>query len=544
MNHKVLIIGLDGATFNVLQPFIDEGLLPNIKSMMDRGIYGTLNSTIPPISPPAWASFMTGKNPGKHGVLHFSSIEDMESVGANLHAGRVVGYRSIKTSTMFDIFRQSSKRLVSINLPLTYPPPETNGIVISDWLTPPDTEVFTYPPELSKDLGEYRIDQYFGGDRFAVVPDDIQRQSERMFTDLTDVLVKRKRTALRLMKESAWDLFFVCFTETDRVQHFFWRAINPAYPGYESPEINAERDLFKKFFREVDTAVGELMAEAGDEVTTIVVSDHGFTSPPQKRFFINYWLKQQGLFGEREGTYKRFYDWLSTHPVAPFVTKLFNKTIRQALRPVREGMPTSNRSLREFETIGVGLSNNWGGIFIHDKEPKKRNEIVAFLKTNLINIRDPRTRSRIVENVYDGDDLYSGPSRDVLPDIVVKLNPNYEFGYEGGIDTIEKDLISHVPPYPSGRGNHKREGVYFVSGPSVASRGRGHDYSIEDIVPTALYLLDVPIPHDTDGKPLPECFDPATSAKYGPPIVKKDPVVEPGNGEALVREKLKHLGYL
>ncbi len=142
MTERILIIGLDGATWTVLEPYIAAGALPNIARLRDGGVHGELRSTIPPLSAPAWATFMTGKSPARHGVFHFRRQD----------AGGIVDGRNIDSATLWDVLSHQNRRSIVINMPMTYPPRPVAGVVVTGLLTPPDAPVFTYPPELSERL--------------------------------------------------------------------------------------------------------------------------------------------------------------------------------------------------------------------------------------------------------------------------------------------------------------------------------------------------------------------------------------------------------
>ena len=145
-SEKVILIGLDGATFDLLLPWINEGILPVMANLLKQGAWGGLESTIPPLTPPAWASFITGKNPGKHGVFDFRGpVNDaLESP--------LISSRSIRSRKLWEIINAQKKRVGIINIPVTYPPEEVDGFMISGMLTPNNKVCFTHPPDLKDRL--------------------------------------------------------------------------------------------------------------------------------------------------------------------------------------------------------------------------------------------------------------------------------------------------------------------------------------------------------------------------------------------------------
>lgn len=547
-NKKILLIGIDGGTFNILNPFIKEGLLPNIASMMDKGTYGVLESTIPPVTAPAWASFMTGKNPGKHGVLQFFNFDsDMKNVKISIYDAETPNYLSIKEPTIFDYLKGTGKKIISINIPMTYPPQELDGYMISCWLTPPDASIFTYPPDLKNEITEYRIDQYFGESKFALLPRDNKLSSKDYFADLDDVLEKRGETALKLLKNKEWDLFMICFTETDRIQHLYWRCINPEYPGYESEEITREREAFKSLYKKLDGFIGNLAKEAGEDAIKIIVSDHGFDKPPAKRVSINYWLREMG--------------WLSfRHKGTPL--HVFRSAVKNILPTrVRKFVTDLNR-IKEIDIFAaidlsktvawsINLHNHFGGIFFNKESltPNLQGEIMK----GLLALTEKATDKKIVKDVWEKQNIYKGENAGCFPDLIYQLEENYEAGPEGYYDLTSSSFMTDNP-YPTGRGNHTREGIYILDGDVIQKKGYFKKYPIESILPTLLFLLDSKIPKDVDGNLMTEILMPSF-LQANPPrfysdqevkemITKRNIIHTDANYEESIKSKLKDLGYL
>ena len=214
--NKVIVVGLDGATFTILQPLIDEGLLPNLKYIIENGIWGELESTIPPYTATAFSSFITGKNPGKHGVFDFL-VKDK-----NTSRKRTVSSTSIKSIKLWDIISLANKTVGIINFPISYPPEKVNGFMISGFLSPKNAENYSYPEnlynEIREKIGDYIID---------VETPDIQNLSEeeiyKLLRQLYYATLRRKQILLYLMKRYECDFLFVLFRSPDKIQHLFWK---------------------------------------------------------------------------------------------------------------------------------------------------------------------------------------------------------------------------------------------------------------------------------------------------------------------------------
>lgn len=547
-DRKVILIGLDGGTFNIINPFIEEGLLPNIASMMNRGTYGILESTIPPVTAPAWASFMTGKNPGKHGVLQFFNFgSDMKNVNVNIYNGNTTNYLSINEPTIFDYLKGTGKRVISINIPMTYPPQEVDGYMISCWLTPPNAYIFTYPPELKDEIPDYRIDQYFGESKFALLPRNKKLYAQDYFADLTDVLEKRGRSALKLLKEKEWDLFMICFTETDRIQHFYWRSINPEYPDYYSEQIKQERIAFKGFYKKLDHIVGDLIKMSGENVVKIIISDHGFGPPPAKRISINYWLKSTGWLVFKQTQY-------SPQGFRSIVKNILPLSFRKFIANIKsENKGDSFTSVDWSRTVAwsINLHNYFGGIFLNKENTtaSAKRKIIE----GLIMLKDETTGEKIVKEIWEKQEIYNGNNMEYFPDIIYQLEEHYEAGPEGYHDLNSNSFIT-TNPYPTGRGNHNRDGIYILNGNVIEEKGCFRKYPIESILPTVLYFLDIAIPTDIDGKIMEEVLNPSY-IQSNPPryfhykkikelVKERLSILVDTSHEEQIKNKLKGLGYM
>src|SRR5215510_3216302 len=283
MSHKLLVIGLDGASFNVLDPLIDKGYLPNIARLIAEGSRANLETTFPPITAVAWSSFMTGKNPGKHGIFEFVRLDHQSkrelAVNASYREGKAV----------WDLLSQSGKRVIVHNFPCTYPPRPLNGLMITDFMTPRGRRDFTFPAtlleELEQKFGHYRLhlsQTYAGG------------KAEGVLDELFDELEYKAKVAEYLMTRYEWAAFFQYFWGTDRIQHELWHVIDERHPRHKKKEADAYRDRVYEYFSRVDEVIGRLIELAGDDSLVLIASDHGF-GPVHKYCSLNIWLLQEGF---------------------------------------------------------------------------------------------------------------------------------------------------------------------------------------------------------------------------------------------------------
>src|ERR1051325_353851 len=214
---KVVIIGLDGATLRVLLPWIEARLLPSLQRLMERGSWGTLESIVPAITPPAWTSFFTGRNPGKHGIFNFTASDPGQREDL-----RLVSTRDICCDTLWDMLGSEGKRVGVMNVPMSYPVRKVNGFMISCMYTPRSVGVSTHPQEMAAELGAYQTSERL---RIKVPPNHRKYKTQALayLDEIARVTDLHSNTALRLMKSKSWDVFAVVFMTLDRMQHFFWR---------------------------------------------------------------------------------------------------------------------------------------------------------------------------------------------------------------------------------------------------------------------------------------------------------------------------------
>ena len=556
---RVLIIGLDGATWDVLDPWMSDGTLPNLARLRQGGSWGALRSTLPPITAPAWSSFMTGKRPGKHGMLHFINLFGEDGAGGG--EPKIVNARNLKSSTLWDIMGHHDRKVALINVPMTYPPRPVNGFMITGLLTPRNASNFTYPPELSEEITDYIIDL----DRF--IDDKPFQQSHRdseaiapslaLMGEFRAMLDKRARTSLALMDSKPWDVFMVVVTGTDRMGHYLWPYHGAA--GADSPpEVQELHHAVRRYYVRLDEVVGELVERAGEDVTVILMSDHGMGSKYTKRMYCNNWLQQRGwLCAKSEGTGVANPDrWirrlgLSRDKVGRLILRIpglaRSRLVKQAAKS-RSAVADVKRS----KAYCVPMYNNVMGIRINltgEARESLRRDIMQGLKE----IVDPETGQTPVREIYRGEDYYFGPYAGHFPDVIVILEPDYEgtplLGHYSSVVTRMS-----APPFG---GSHRMEGIFMASGPDVIANPEPlAGLNIEDVAPTILYLMGLPVPSDMDGRPLAEIVSPTVlesrPIRQGEPIgfwPREDEVtfIEEAiseQDEAEIRERLQALGYL
>jgi predicted AlkP superfamily phosphohydrolase/phosphomutase len=257
---RVLVVGLDGATFDIIRPMVAQDRLPNLGRMMRVGSSGPLRSIIPPVTPAAWTSFFTGKNPGKHGIYDFQILNPEDYSFSTVRSHRH------QEKTVWQLLGEAGKRSIILDVPFTFPPKPLNGWMLTGYGTPrlEGTE-FTYPSDLAALLppnlrGEVRV----------ALPSTNFERSQAFIDEWGEVMSGRERLLRHMITDQPWDLFMVVFSITDNMAHVFWTFLDPSHPNYQRPEGERYRQAFLTAYETCDSLLGELIDLAGGDTTTLV----------------------------------------------------------------------------------------------------------------------------------------------------------------------------------------------------------------------------------------------------------------------------------
>ena len=284
---KLLIVGLDAATLDLINPWVAEGKLPNIARLMSAGASGRLASIVPPITPPAWTSFMTGKNPGKHGIFDFLETEPGTYSQRYLNAG------SRRTKTIWRMLNEAGYTVGTMNVPFTYPPEHLDGFQIAGMATPSENSPFVYPPALRSELegclGRFRLDVRYLG----FMSTNLRRH--QVIDDMKDLDDQWLRASLYLIEKHPADVMMFTFMSIDTVQHHFWQYMDPTHHYHDASAAQEFGDAVFRVYQWLDNAVAQMVEKVSPDTPIFVVSDHGGGPTSDRVVYLNRFLAQLGL---------------------------------------------------------------------------------------------------------------------------------------------------------------------------------------------------------------------------------------------------------
>lgn len=538
---KLLIVGIDGATFDLILPWIEAGYLPNLAKLISGGVHADLNSTLPPVTSPAWPTFMTGCNPGKHGVFDF-----IQKTGANYN---LVNATKIKQPTLWYRLSAAGYRIGVLNVPVTYPPQPINGFMVSGILSPKDGQI-SYPADLisryKAKLGDYRIApnvQYKPG---------IEAE---FISDLYDLIRAHGDWALHLMAAEQWDVLMMHFIALDIMMHALWRFMDHTHPRYEqSPFENAIRDGYVM----VDEYIGRMQARLPQDATVIVMSDHGF-GPLHNIVNLNIFLLQQGLLKLNRRLQTQLKSAAFRAGVTPAgVYRLVERIGLQNLA-ARVSKSTRNQVVGKFlsfdnvdwkQTYAYSMGHV-GQIYLNlvGREPNGIVQQSEYEETRqavidaLMKMQDGHGR-QLVSQIILREDVYHGPYADYGPDLHLIIDDYNMIAFP--LFATDGKIITNQIRGDSGC--HRREGIFIANGQVVRLGQRLENASIVDLAPTIMHLLGEPVPTIMDGQVLTGIFrepeDIVYSEDSGEELDVDSSQTLSEEESAQVEERLRSLGYL
>jgi predicted AlkP superfamily phosphohydrolase/phosphomutase len=530
--ERTLLIGLDGATWTVLDPYVERGIMPFLGTLVERGTRGPLRSIVPALTPPAWTSVVTGKRPGGHGVFDFFQKEEPDSIYF-----RFATSQDVRSATIWSQVSDAGGTVISLNFPLMFPAPPINGFSVPGGMMPwRQLRLGCHPPGLFDRLKQLpgfnpkeMLDMELEVKAIEGCPEDEQEAYVEQH-----ILREEKwiEVARHLISEEPADLIGVMFDGVDKLQHLCWRFIDPASrPAEPTPWEQGMIERVERYFRTVDDILRELVTLAGEDATVIVVSDHGF-GPTRDVFHVNTWLQRQGYLhwaeagdeGGGDGTLVGFKD------VTRHVRALdWSKTIAFAATPSSQGIHI------------VGKVPGTEDPLPDDVRRRLREEISAGLRELRREDGTP-----LVTRIDLRDEAFAGPYEAIGPDI------SMAFADQGTMSILPADEV--LVQRPQLGGHHAEDGVFIAMGRGIPAGAEVGDVSLIDVAPLVLHRLGLGVPEDLDGRVPVEVLAEAelaahpvrTVAAATPPVAATEAagLELDADEQAGVMERLKALGYV
>jgi len=455
---KLFILVLDGASYQTIEEWLNDELLPNLTRLLKKGTKAILHSTIPPDTPPAWTTMFTGVNPGKHniyGFLHGLPKYDKEKKD---YIFSIVNSKYKKAESVWKTLSKEGKRVISINVPLTYPPEKIRGIMVSGFMTPSSESEYVYPIELKEPLEKngYKIGIHYG--------EDANNEEQ-----LLNLINRRIKSSIWLMNNFNWDLFILGIMETDQIGHL----------------VGNDRKKIFQIYKTIDEQLEELIQNIDSNCYFMILSDHGFKEKdyvvyPNKILYDNGFLKTR----ENRSIISKLI------PHLPFKEKLA-KVFRRYQKNMASQLNIT--SIKYIESIGYNItsSTTHTGIRLNIKGREPTGVIDP---KNYIDIRKKimdvfrNFDNKHIKYVYKREDVYSGKFIENAPDIILESAEGTTFNQELSNKQIKKQK----------RYTHDINGLFYLAGPPI----REHwieDLDMVDIVPIILHIFNIRPSSGLDG---------------------------------------------
>ncbi len=521
---KLLIVGLDAATLELINPWVAEGKLPNIAQLVSAGASGRLASVLPPVTPPAWTSFMTGKNPGKHGIFEFMEMP------SGTYSLRYLDASSRRAKTVWRMLNDAGYTVGTMNIPFTYPPEHLDGFQISGMATPSEKSPFVYPPELRSELedclGRFRLDPRFLG----FMSTNFRRH--QVLNDMKNLDDQWLRASLYLIEKHPADVMMFTFMSIDTVQHHFWQYMDPTHHYYDASVAEDFGDAVLRVYQRLDSAIARILEKVSPDTSVFVVSDHGGGPTSDRVLYLNRFLAQLGLLHyieTKDSPLRKI-----AKDLLRWSYDLFRGSLSSGQKiKVADAFPTLRTSVERAVTSYTNI--DWSrtkafcsevlaspqGIWINRKgvrpagivEEGEYESLLKLITQKLKELRDPRTGEAIVKRVFRRDEIYHGSYRNEAPDLTTDWWDTSAFSTSPSLPehTGEPpvEVIERKPPTTAEwGGTHRRDGILIAHGKPFRKGIEIEGARLIDMAPTILHLMGQPVPDDMDGRILRELFEP------------------------------------
>ncbi len=484
--RRVLVLGLDGGTFDLLDPLMEAGELPFLRSLAAKGIRGPLTSVYPAKTIPAWYSFATGRDPGELGVFGFAEPTDAPGQSRLVRSFRPV-------EAFWDRLSRLGVEVGILNFPMLsgYP---LHGFVLPGMLS--ETSV-TYPKELRAE-----VERTLGNGYPGELPTFRDAERDAWVAQATEAVRRRARAAASLAEQHRPGFLFALFRETDRIEHQLWDEL-------DRPVAQIPADLLE-FWRAVDAACAEVdraFRAGGGPAVTLVISDHGHGAV-RSDFLTNRWLHGEKLLVFRTPRTLTLRNMTSRLALAAQRLPIAVRASRRVADLLRGGRhPDLARLLDSASFEASSARIDWKrtvafsypvpeGIYLNpfnpELTPERRNAILADLRRRLEAYPEAKIEVFQPEEIYRGRNLGKAPALLIRVD-GMETEPRMDFAYP-------KALIRNRPSYFYGCGTHRMNGILIGAGDGITPGGALGTTTLLDLAPTILETMGVAPPPNLPGR--------------------------------------------
>ncbi|MCI0487454.1 MAG: alkaline phosphatase family protein [Blastocatellia bacterium] len=550
---RTLIIGLDGATFDLIDPMIEAGDLPALERLQASGVRGVLDTWPNTNSAAAWSSMITGYNSGRHGIYHFG-----EAIMRRGAEWRPVTARDRMKDPFWRTLSAAGQHVGVINVPISYPADEVHGFMLAGMDTPGlGSPGFAHPPDLVRSLKSAGIDYRLDVANLGVLS---RRDPYNLPDSVRRMIDARGRTLLHLMETRPWDMMMAVFVATDRVQHYYWPQ---DLSSIESRDWQAVRDVY----RQIDSFIERMLSLIDEQTTVLIVSDHGFGPAQSAKRKLNDILAELGLLKFSSPSVSAGIKGRILHNLLVYGRRFIPHSLQDRLA---RAMPALHlRAVNEHRYSGIDWSGTrvWtspagGRVWINLKgreldgtvDAQDYDSLCERVREILLNLYDPATSAKVVTSVRRREELYSGPFLDKAADLTIEWDSRMlgdALCYESGGERRLPGRVEKADSGPGWNGTHRPEGIFIARGPDIKRGVIAEKVTIYDIAPTVLYLQGQSVPDDADGRVLRDIFDDDRLRDYPVRLHKVEEgetasqAAELDETEARqIEERLRDLGYI
>jgi predicted AlkP superfamily phosphohydrolase/phosphomutase len=553
--RKVLVIGLDGGTFDVLMPLVEKGHLPALKRLMQGGAWGRLRTVIPPGTGPAWSSIITGLDPSNHGIADLIVRAEASYDLAFLNAS------SLRAPTVWDIVGGLGGEVLVLNVPMTYPPQQVNGFMVTGLLTPSGSSECTYPPEFLQVIRAIEPS-------YRIVPDEayVPGRTENFLGEMTELVRGKAHVLTELLKKVEWKFAMQVFSETDFLQHALWHIMDRGHPRHKAKDRERYGQKIVEFYKSIDGLIADAAEAVGEDVPIVIISDHG-AGPLHEFIHANNLLLKKGVMKVKRSPsswikYLLFRAGLTPLNVYRLGAAVRLGKLRMGLRWTSKGYGLLRRFFFSFSDIAWESSTAYaisggvyGGIFVNlegreptGAVPKERyDEVRNGLKQMLLDVRHPRTGKPLVKEVLMREQVYGGRFLGELPDLYF-LPGELTQAVFGDFEFSSNKVVE--PASEAISAQHRMDGIFVARGQGIRGGAEVSGINVMDTVPLILYLMKLPIPEGLDGRLPTDLFEKTEIARRPPTYFKMEGVGDfdreqrQATDDESIKQRLKGLGYI